>query len=63
MVDSLSGVPVLRERYWLAMRSRTAASPAAQRLLEALSGKPLSRIARGFVGYELAGAGEVVQLP
>jgi molybdate transport repressor ModE-like protein len=59
----LDFVPVLRERYWLAMRTRTAATPAAQRLLEALSGKPLSRIARGFVGYDFAGAGEVVQVP
>jgi molybdate transport repressor ModE-like protein len=59
----LDFVPVLRERYWLAMRTRTAATPAAQRLLEALSGKPFSRIARGFVGYDFAGAGEVVQLP
>jgi putative molybdopterin biosynthesis protein len=59
----LDFVPVLRERYWLAMRSRTAATPAAQRLLEAFSGKPLSRIARGFVGYDFGGAGEVVQVP
>jgi putative molybdopterin biosynthesis protein len=58
----LDFVPVLRERYWLAMRSRTAATPAAQRLLEALSGKPLSRIARGFVGYDDAGARAVVQM-
>jgi putative molybdopterin biosynthesis protein len=59
----LDFVPVLRERYWLAMRSRTLATPAAQRLLEALSGKPLSRIARGFVGYDFQGAGEVVVVP
>jgi putative molybdopterin biosynthesis protein len=59
----LDFVPVLRERYWLAMRSRTLATPAAQRLLEALSGKPLSRIARGFVGYDFQGAGEVADVP
>lgn len=56
----LEFVPVLRERYWLAMRERTLATPAAQRLLEALSGKPLSRIARGFAGYDFDGAGAVV---
>jgi putative molybdopterin biosynthesis protein len=56
----LDFVPVLRERYWLAMRSRTLAAPAAQRLLEALAGKPLSRIARGFAGYEFEGAGATV---
>jgi hypothetical protein len=42
------------------MRERTMATPAAQRLLEALSGKPLSRIARGFAGYDFDGAGAVV---
>ena len=56
----LDFVPVLRERYWLAMRERTTAGPAAQRLLEALSGKPLSRIARGFAGYDFDGAGAVI---
>ena len=56
----LDFVPVLRERYWLAMRQRTMATPAAQRLLEALSGKPFSRIARGFAGYDFDGAGAVV---
>jgi putative molybdopterin biosynthesis protein len=59
----LDFVPVLRERYWLAMRRRTLATPSAQRLLDALSGKPLSRIARGFVGYDFHRAGEVVEVP
>jgi molybdate-binding protein len=58
----LDFVPVLRERYWLAMRERTLAMPAAQRLLEALSGKPLSRIARGFAGYDFNGAGQIVRV-
>ncbi len=57
----LDFVPVLRERYWLALRERALESPAARRLLEALSGKPLARIGRGFVGYDLAGCGEVVK--
>jgi putative molybdopterin biosynthesis protein len=56
----LDFVPVLRERYWLALRSRALDTPAAQRLLEALSGKPLARIGRGFVGYDFRGAGEIV---
>lgn len=55
----LDFVPVLRERYWLAMRTRTLDTPAAQRLLEALCGKPLSRLARGFAGYDITGAGSV----
>ena len=58
----LDFVPVLRERYWLAIRERTLATPAAQRLLEALSGKPLARIGRGFAGYDFDGAGSVVSV-
>ena len=58
----LDFVPVLRERYWLAMRERTVTTPAAQRLLEALSGKPFSRIARNFSGYDFAGAGDIVNV-
>ena len=56
----LDFVPVLRERYWLALRERALSTPAAQRLLEALAGKPLARIGRGFVGYDFRGAGEVL---
>jgi molybdate transport repressor ModE-like protein len=56
----LDFVPVLRERYWLAVRERTLATPAAQKLLEALSGKPFARIARRFPGYDFGGAGSVV---
>jgi molybdate transport repressor ModE-like protein len=56
----LDFVPVLRERYWLAMRERTLATPAAQKILEALGGKPLARIARRFAGYDFEGAGSVV---
>jgi putative molybdopterin biosynthesis protein len=58
----LDFVPVLRERYWLAMRERTVATPAAQQLLVALAGKPFSRIARGFAGYDVAGAGDIVNV-
>ncbi|HVL35660.1 MAG TPA: substrate-binding domain-containing protein, partial [Burkholderiales bacterium] len=58
----LDFVPVLRERYWLAMRRRALNTPAAQRLLEALDGKPLARMARTFVGYVIEGAGEVVNV-
>jgi molybdate-binding protein len=56
---ALEFVPLVRERYWLAMRERTLASPAAQKLLRALSGKPLARLLRGRPGYDLAGAGEI----
>lgn len=56
----LDFVPVLREQYWLALRSATLASPAGQRLLEAIAGKPLSRIARKLPGYDLRQSGSVV---
>jgi molybdate-binding protein len=57
----LDFVPVVRERYWLAMRKRTLDTPAAARFVEALSGKPFARIARRFLGYELSGCGEIVE--
>jgi molybdate transport repressor ModE-like protein len=58
----LDFVPVLKERYWLAARSRAVDLPAMQRLLEALSGKPLSRIGRSFTGYDFEGAGELMNV-
>jgi putative molybdopterin biosynthesis protein len=58
----LDFVPVLREHYWLALRERAVMTPPAQRLLEALAGKPLARIARRFAGYDLRGAGEIVAI-
>jgi hypothetical protein len=33
-----------------------------QRLLEALSGKPLARIGRSFSGYDFEGAGEIISV-
>ena len=58
----LDFVPVLQERYWLAARLRTLETPTMQRLLEALAGKPLSRIGRKFAGYDLRGVGDVVNV-
>jgi putative molybdopterin biosynthesis protein len=55
----LDFVPVLRERYWLAMRERTLATPAAQRLVEALAGRPLARLARRLAGYEFRDASAI----
>jgi putative molybdopterin biosynthesis protein len=56
---ALDFIPVLREDYWLALRSATLASLPAKRLVEALAGKPFARVARKFPGYDLAGAGSV----
>ncbi len=58
----LDFIPVLHERYWLAIRERSLAGASARRLLDALAGKPLARIARGFEGYDLEGAGTVFTL-
>jgi molybdate transport repressor ModE-like protein len=56
----LDFVPVLREQYWLAMRSQTLATAAGENLREALAGKPLARIARKYPGYDLRHAGSVL---
>jgi molybdate transport repressor ModE-like protein len=54
----LDFVPVLREQYWLALRSKTLATRSGQRLREALVGRALARIARKFPGYDLKRSGE-----
>jgi len=55
----LDFVPVLREQYWLAVRSATLSSATGKRLVDALAGKPLSRLARKLPGYDLRHAGSV----
>jgi molybdate transport repressor ModE-like protein len=54
----LDFVPVLREQYWLALRSKTLATRSGQRLLEAVVGRALARITRKFPGYDLKHSGE-----
>ena len=58
----LDFIPLAREHYWLAMRERTAGSAQAQNLIRALSGKQLSRLARGKPGYDISGAGSILTL-
>ena len=55
----LDFVPLVEERYWLALREQTLATAPAQQLLKALAGKPLSRLARKLAGYDLSGAGQI----
>jgi molybdate transport repressor ModE-like protein len=55
----LDFVPVRRERYWLAVRSRRLDTPAVQALCRGLAGEPLRRAARGLAGYLIRGAGGV----
>ena len=55
----LAFVPLAKEHYWLALRERIASSAQVQSLVRALSGKPLSRLARSMPGYDIGGAGEI----
>ena len=56
----LAFVPRARERYYLAARASTLATPALSRLLDALRSPLLARAAGRLPGYRLEGAGEVV---
>ena len=55
----LDFVPVLREQYWLAVRTATLSAATGEQLLDALGGKPLARLARRLPGYDLRQAGSV----
>lgn len=55
----LDFVPVLREQYWLAVRTAALTSAPGERLLDAIGGKPLARLARKLPGYDLRQSGSV----
>ena len=55
----LDFVPLRRETYWLALRSRRLDTEWGRRLREGLAGEPLRRAARGLPGYQISGAGTV----
>lgn len=55
----LAFVPLHRETYWLATRARLVDDPLLLRFRAALRGRPFLRLANGFVGYDVRGAGEV----
>ena len=55
----LDFLPLRRERYWFAVRARVAGDPPVERFCAALAGRAFRRLAQGFVGYEVRGAGEV----
>ena len=56
----LDFVPVRRELYWLAVRSRRLDSEPVQALCRGIAGEPLRRAARGLAGYSIRGAGTVM---
>ena len=58
----LGFVPLRRERYWLAAHQRTLASPAGERILAALRTPAFQRTAGRLTGYDVDGAGEVLEL-
>jgi molybdate transport repressor ModE-like protein len=58
----LDFVPLKKETYWLAVRTRRLETEPVRRLREGLAGEPLRRAGRGLAGYRIAGAGEVVSL-
>ena len=55
----LDFLPLQRERYWFAVRLRNVGDAPLERFRAGLAGRAFKRIARGFVGYDVSGAGEV----
>jgi molybdate transport repressor ModE-like protein len=55
----LAFVPVVRERYFLAVRAKDVESPAVARLIGVLRSPQFARVASRFVGYRSTGAGSV----
>jgi len=56
----LGFVPLRTERYWLVARQRALGEPGVARLLAALAGPALPRLARRLTGYDVRGAGQVL---
>jgi molybdate transport repressor ModE-like protein len=56
----LAFVPLAKETYWLVTRQRLLAEQRLDRLLAALRGAALRRLAGRLGGYDVAGAGEVL---
>jgi len=55
----LGFVPLVRERYFLAVRANELKSAAVTRFIAALRSPACARTLRAFAGYDLAGAGSV----
>jgi molybdate transport repressor ModE-like protein len=56
----LAFVPVVRERYFLAVHARNVETAGVRRLIAALRGPAFARLVRQLPGYTRAGAGSVV---
>ena len=55
----LAFVPLVRERYFLAVRAKDAVKPPLVRLIEALKSPAFARRVRRLPGYDLAAAGSI----
>jgi molybdate-binding protein len=58
----LAFVPLVRERYFLALRTKDLKSPGIARLVNVLRGPEFAQMARRFDGYRSAGAGSLATL-
>jgi len=58
----LAFVPLVRERYFLAVRAKELESPAVTRLVGILRSPQFARVANRFSGYRSSGAGSVATL-
>jgi molybdate transport repressor ModE-like protein len=58
----LAFIPLVRERYFLAVRAKAVGKTAVTRLIQALRSPAFTRIARGFAGYRADAAGSIVGL-
>jgi len=56
----LAFVPLVRERYFLAVRAQSLDSPAIVRLLEALHAPAFASLVRSLPGYRTAAAGSIM---
>ncbi len=58
----LAFIPLVRERYFLAIRASMAHSQPIARLVDALQGPVFGRITRGLEGYQASAAGMIAPL-
>jgi molybdate transport repressor ModE-like protein len=58
----LAFVPLIRERYFFAVRAKHLESSAVARLIEVLKGPVLARTVRHLAGYDTSAAGSVIGL-
>jgi putative molybdopterin biosynthesis protein len=56
----LAFIPLVRERYFLAVRAKAVDTAPVERLLDVLRGPMFARIARKFAGYRLEMPGSIV---